>query len=667
MDKQQKLEYWQEWTSKNESAFAGELGKMDHRERLYRGEEEYITPLTTLDTSRDNRPNKIIHLRNIISENIESTISSTIPQPKVTARRKADEGRAKVLEDMLRNELDRLPMEELNDQIERTIPIQGGAFWLVEWDNRIRTHSTVGDVRVSVIHPKQVVPQDGVYTRLEDMDAVVLKIPQTKAYIKSVYGKKLEQEGEENPEVRGLDGDTSDAEDLVTQYVAYYRNSRGGVGKFSWVGDVVIEDMEDYEARHLRRCTACGTVVPPGETACPECGSKGAAEHEEEDEEVFRPISTAMGTKIPGAQEGTDEAGMPMMIPTKLPNYKPDVFPVFLQRNISVFGRLLGDSDVDKIEDQQNTMNRIEKKIIDRLVKAGTRITLPDRPDFRMDPEDGEKWYIGNPADKQLIDVMQFSGDLRYEMEYYNAVYEEARQILGITDSWQGRHDTTATSGVAKQYAAAQSAGRLESKRVLKETAYAELFRRIVQLKVAYADEPRPVVSTDNRGNSKYSEFDRHDFYEMDETGQWHCILDDDRFLFSCDTSSPLANNREMMWQDCTAQLQMGAFGNPQDINTLILYWTKMRLLHYPGAEDTLEYLEQLAQQQMAQQAQMAAQQAAMQEAQRQQERQYAQQDQERQLAIQQQDQARRDAYQTVQQRLAAQQAQARTAAQQNQ
>jgi hypothetical protein len=177
-------------------------------------------------------------------------------------------------------------------------------------------------------------------------------------------------------------------------------------------------------------------------------------------------------------------------------------------------------------------------------------------------------------------------------MQYLAGVYEEARQILGITDSFQGRKDTTAQSGVAKQFAAAQSAGRLESKRVLKEAAYAELFKRIAQLKVAYADEPRPVVASDDRGEAQYEEFNRYDFYEQDAAGQWHCILDDDRFLFSCDTSTPLANNREQMWQDAAQMFQMGAFGQPGSMDALLLYWTKLELLHYPGASDTKEWLE---------------------------------------------------------------------------
>ena len=217
----------------------------------------------------------------------------------------------------------------------------------------------------------------------------------------------------------------------------------------------------------------------------------------------------------------------------------------------------------------------------------------------------------GNAATKALIDVYDLQGNVEQDMVYLSQVYEEARQIIGITDSFQGRTDRTATSGKAKEFAAAQSAGRLESKRVMKDAAYAALFEAMFKFKLAYTDEPRPVVSNDIHGNAQYETFNRYDFLEQDAAGKW-CW--NDQFLFSCDTSAPLASNREAMWQETRMNLQTGAFGDPAQIQTLILFWTKMELLHYPGAGETRAYLEeelhkQQLQQQMAMQMQMAQQQ----------------------------------------------------------
>ena len=246
-----KLHMWQDRLALNENAYLPELERMDRREELYAGDDR-IDPVT-----RGERKTRTPHVRNICTELIEAEIDSNIPQPKVTARRKKDEAKAKLIEDMLRNELDRLPFEEINDIQERTVPIQGGSFFLVEWDNDACTHQSVGELTVAPVHPRRVIPQAGVFTGVEDMDYIILKIPQTKEFIRRRYGVDVKDEREAEPEIR-LDEDA--AEDLVTQYVAYYRNDTGGVGLYSWVGDTQLEDMEDYQARRVRCCRTCGAV-----------------------------------------------------------------------------------------------------------------------------------------------------------------------------------------------------------------------------------------------------------------------------------------------------------------------------------------------------------------------------------------------------------------------
>lgn len=609
----EKLREWQERLSQSDSRWSAEVEKMNERESIYNGLRT-MTPLVPGDTHRDGTKKKTSHVRNITFENIESQVSSAIPQPKVTPRRKKDEHLANVIEHFLRNELDRLPFEAINDLAERTVPIQGGVGFLVEWDNTKRTSTTVGEVNVTLIHPKQFAPQPDVYTSIADMDYFIVKVPTTKGCIERRYGVVLETEGESEPDIRGGDGSTS--EENLTLYMGYALNDHGGVDRYTWVNDTELESLEDYQARRQPVCERCGKVKPlAGQEvngsiytggACPWCGGKKWDERVQDFEELRVPVHRSDGTEI----GGTEAAGEP----TKIPFYRPDCYPIVLQRSVSVYGQLLGNSDVDMIRDQQNTSNRIEQKIIDRLMKAGTRITLPDRADLRTDPEDSERWYIGKPSDKQLIDVYDFSGNLQYELTYLAQVYEEARQIIGITDSFQGRRDATATSGKAKEFSAAQAAGRLESKRVMKNEAYAELFEVMFKFWLAYSDEPRPVTYKDSTGETVYEEFNRYDFLEIGEDGEWHW---NDQFLFSCDTSAPLASNREAMWQETRQNLQTGAFGDPTDIETLILFWAKMEELHYPGAGQTKKHLEEKAQRAEEMQRMQAEMQRMQQEMQR--------------------------------------------------
>lgn len=650
-----KLDLWQQRLTDSDNYWRPEMVKMDHREALYNGASE-LRPLVPGDKNADGTPKQTSHVRNIIFENIESQISSSIPQPKVTARRKQDERLADLIEHFLRNELDRQPFEMMNDMNERTVPIQGGVGFLVEWDNTKRTHTTVGEADVSTVHPKQFAPQPGIYTGIADMDWFIVKVPTTKETIRRKYGVPVYNEQEAEPEIRSTGGEHI-AEDAVTMYVGFEMGEQGGINKYVWVNDVELEDLENYQARRQPVCSRCGRVRPlpgqviynnvqqtdavhvaaqispeqverdmatrqlasvlagqvmlgetpegvlsgidmiPGDAPvqkynggpCPWCGSEDFEDQEQEYEQVMLPIRTAGGIDIPGAEAGFDKDGNPVLKPTLIPFYKPDVYPIVLQRSVSVYGQLLGSSDVDAIEDQQNTINRLEQKIIDRLIKAGTRITLPDRADLRIDPDDSEIWYIGNAADRNMIGTYDFSGDLQWELMYLSQVYEEPRQILGITDSFQGRRDPTATSGVAKEYSAAQAAGRLESKRVMKNAAYAQLFELMFKFWLAYSDEPRPISYKNYKGETQYEEFNRYDFLERDADGQWYW---NDNFLFSCDTTAPLASNREAMWQETRMNLQTGAFGDPKQTETLILFWSKMEELHYPGAGTTKKYLE---------------------------------------------------------------------------
>ena len=607
--KSDNLTTWQKRLQQNKDAYADQLGKMDNREELYKGTKAIVGISGKKVEGGNVKP--ATHVRNVVAEIIESQVSSNIPQPKVTAMRPEDEQKARLIEDMIRNELDRLKFEAMNDQQERTCPIQGGSLFLVEWDNSKRTNNSIGELTVTDIHPKKFIPQDGVFSGVEDMDYCFLLVPQTKQYIKRKYGIDVEDERESEPENKGS-RDAETAEDMVTQCIVYYRNEDGGIGLYSWVNDTELEDLPDYQARKLKRCTKCD--MPGDGKECRFCGSKSFSETTEDYEELYEDIPLSSGEVIPAMTESLDEYGMPiveegldamgepMNTPvyenTKLPFYKPDVFPVVLRKNVSVFGQFLGDSDVDKIADQQNTIKKLSTKIGEKLLKGGSYITLPESASIDKSDKELKIITVKNPADKQLIGVYNMQVDVSGDMAYASHVYEEARQIIGITDSFQGRKDSTATSGKAKEFSAAQAAGRLESKRIMKDAAYADLFEIMFKFKLAYADEPRPVVSTDNQGSKKYESFNRYDFLEKDDTGTWQW---NDKFLFSCDTSATLASNREGMWQETRLNYQEGAYGQTNLTQTLVVFWTRMEQLHYPGASDTRSYFESVLKQEKAQ------------------------------------------------------------------
>lgn len=132
----------------------------------------------------------------------------------------------------------------------------------------------------------------------------------------------------------------------------------------------------------------------------------------------------------------------------------------------------------------------------------------------------------------------------------------------------------------------------------MKNAMYADLYAVMFRFLLAYSDEPRSVRHNNIDGSTTYSEFNKYDYLAQDAAGEWYWL---DDFLFSVDNTSSLAGNRESMWQEIRMNLQTGAFGDPNDPETLILFWEMMAGQHYPGAAEIRERLEKKRQEQLAQ------------------------------------------------------------------
>lgn len=637
-----------------------QLEQMPERRELYAGDNTIRRPV------KGGGATETDYVNNMAAELVESQVSPDVPQPKVTALRKQDEWLASLIEDFLRLELQRLGTETMLDLSKRECPGQGGVGWHTPWDDSVRSADTVGANVLELLEPEKLIPQHGVY-EIEDMDYVFLRIPQTVGGIWRRYGVDVSQEQEEAPQLRGEDYTIS--EDGVTLNIAYYREDDGAVSKFSWVGETVVEDITDYLARRLPVCVACGAPEPdwdeelPPTTdgtrpdgregaelpddvilptprshggshrkrACPHCGGTKWEERPQEFEEIWVPVhlETPEGIReIPGAQVVdtgevlADENGVPMTDeqgnlltrkryePTRIPWYKPKLYPVVVQRNTSAAGKFLGSSDLDKLSEQQNEMNRLTQQINEKLHQFRGVIVRPPEAKLKLGPSGIFEMVIEKPDEAAMIRAINLQLDISQDLVWKGEIYEDGRRAIGVNDAFQGRRDPTATSGIAKEFSANQAAGRMASKRVMENAAFAQIFERWFQNVLAYADEPRPVVSRDADGGNVYREFNRYYFLEYDEdSGQWRW---NDRFLFGVDSSANLAGNREAMWRELLAMFQAGAMGDPKDIGTQIHLWGQLELQHYPGAAANKNYLEEKQKRMEAQAMQMQAAQTAM-------------------------------------------------------
>lgn len=586
-----KIDFWEKKLRNAIAFYQEQITENDDNYKAYKG----TRPIYNSKGQIANKQKTTV--RKVSFELVEAQIDTSIPQPKVTSV-KGQVDRAQTIEHFIKNELDRLPFEEMNDEQERIAKILGSAIYLVEWDNSVKTRNTIGKLNVRTIHPNDIVPQPGV-NKINDMDYIFLRLLESKLDIKQRYGVDVSDESNTEP-----DKDKTHNDELVTHYYVYYKNDEGYISLFSWVNDTVVQDIDNYFARKQKVCDKCGSPKGEGET-CSECGH-----------DKFSLVTLEKETlEIPSGE--IDNLGNPVMKEIQINYYIPKKFPFVMIKNASDINSFMGSGDVSAIKDQQNDLNIFTTKIREKLLKGGSIVTIPKSIKFKANDDEMKIVEIDNASQKEMIDVKSMQPSVNNDIVLLDSTYEHARQTIGITDSFQGRRDNTAISGKAKEFAAAQTSGRLESKRAMKNFAYSQLFEIMFQFILAYADEPRHYNFQDDNGNLQYRMFDKRLFIDQDNAGNYYY---DDEFIFSVDESAVLSTNRRAMWEETRLNFTSGAYGDPRDLQTIAMFWQMMDTLHYPGAKQALQF----AQERVAQQQQLAAQQAQL-----------NQQNEERNLAIQ--------------------------------
>ena len=622
-DKQERLVFFQELYHEAESDTSEILEKMKKYKEQYKG-----------STAIDGSTVAATQIRNITYELVESQITSYIPNPSVSPKvySEKNERCAKSIETLLKNKRDELPFEKLNDMDERFNPIYGGSVWLIEWDNSIMTHNTVGDVKISCLSPLRFIGQPNIYD-VSEMEYCFIKFDTTKEDIVRKYGVSVEIADE-------TESDESADDKTATLYVCYYKNEDDKVCQFVWSGDTVLLDLDDYYARKRKICKVCGKR----EELCT-CEHPKYELQNEDFEELSRDITLSDGSVIPAMsvviengqpvyevqkrqmleengdmafQHFPDGTMLPLMMevqvpktePTKLPFFTPNILPVVIRKNTSEEDSLFGQSDCEFIRPQQQGINKLESRIQEKLMGAGVYPIVPEDVSIELDNSIFKKVFRAKPNNYNLFGRVDLQVDVSRDTAQAERLYDQAKRILGITDSYQGQYDGSAQSGKAKQLQIQQAAGRLDSKRRMKNAAYAEIDQIIFQYYLAYADEPRPATFRDAEGHWQNVIFNRYDFIERDEAGEYYY---NDQYLFSTDATIDVEKSRETLWQENRQNFQSGAYGDPAQPQTQLIFWQNMERAHYPWAQENVDRIrEEIARQQ--QMAQMQAQMAQMQQ-----------------------------------------------------
>jgi hypothetical protein len=552
------------------SAASSRIARIPRRNGLYKGDGKIVNKTTGKEVQAECH-------QNIVFEMIESQISNTVPEPLVTPYLAGDSQRALAATNYLSMAMRDCNGIEINDRAERGTLKNGYHFYLIEWDQSLKRNSGFGGLRLREFAASNVYTQPGI-TDFKDSEYVFIKSVATVGSIKRTYHVDVEPDA---------------GTDVCTIVTCYYLNDDGDLGRtiFAEKSRKIISQDDYYELRRVLKCDNCGELISNPDNPCSICGSNNFRWEVLEEETAYQDIYEGDIEKNAEERARLKASGQPddptigltkiVSVGDKIPFYHVRELPVVMRVSISSDDSIFGLSDIDMIEQNQDTLNRITTKEEENLLKAGSFVTYPSGVNVPADDSTLKLIPIEDPRLIDAFSVQTIQANMQKDDIYATRMYQYGRANLGITESYQGKKDTTATSGKAKQLAAAQSAGRLESKQRMKVQAYSEIYRKMFKFLLAYADETQYYVKQDSNGDLLQLTFNRYNFLKKDsKTGQLYW---DDNFIVEADNASLIGNKAEM-WQTLTQQLMSGSLGAPADPAVLKLYWEIMKQLQFPFA-----------------------------------------------------------------------------------
>ena len=555
-NKQERLSFFRSLYEGAKCSYSDKEEEFEKNMRQYRGSAE-------IDGGKENA----VTVRNITYEIVESQVSSDIPQPKADAACYSEEKErsAHAIEALCRSLRDRLPFEEMNDLDERYTYIYGGSVWFIEWDSSLEFGDVTGGVRVHCISPRDFIPQPNVYT-VDDMEYCFLKFTTTRGELMRKYGISEEESYLAECE---SEGEILSGTDTVLVILCFYRGESGEIGKYIFSGDLILSDIENYYKRKIKVCKKCGNT----ENTCLCEGKKSFDTLDVEYETVH---DKRLGRVI-----------------ENVPYYIPRSFPIVIRKNTSAEKSLFGQSDCYYIRPEQQAINKIESRILKKLLRSGVTPIVPEDAVVAVNNSVFGQIIKMKPGESMAqYGKVDTTPDISQDIAEAERLYDHSKRILGISDAYQGIGEFANESGVARQLRISQASGRLESKKKMKHTAYAHIDRLIFEHYLSFADEPRTFSEKDAYGRIHNASFNRYDFLIYD--AQRGSFKYDDSYLFSVDLNGGSEYQRESLWQKNLENLKSGTLGDPSALQTLLRYWQSQERAHYPHARENVEYFSEL-------------------------------------------------------------------------
>lgn len=575
----------------------------DKRELEFNGDAHVDTNLN--DTRVDYIEKVSDCVYNIAVEFIEAQVDNNLPQPTVTSKREGFEDCARMIQESIKNDLSDIRINKWCDRNERTTYKHGFSCLEVGWNPNRVTQNYRGEINLTMRHPKQIMPQIGVWD-IESMDYIFVITSTTKMAVYERYGIELASEVEQFPEVNyvGAESYSNAQYEKVSEITCWYLDEEGDVGKFTYCLNTVLEDYPKYFYRRADVCEDCGDEKGESDE-CDKCKGKLFYKKIREYEVIPRDLV------LPRMEPAKDILGNPVMDPmtgkpqmknvvvpkgTRIKYYVPKSLPLLVRVNVPSDFEFGGTSDLDLIRPQYNAMKKILNNLTEKVLRS--QHVIAKLKDHKINFSTLIYQVIDCDDIQQLTALreLDLTANIAQDLEALHYLYKSAQGVLGITDSFMGKPDNTAKSGIAKQVQVNQSRGRSASKQANKFDFFKNVFEYMFWMKLSLYDEVRHYSTTDNTGITKYFDFSKYDLlYYCEEQETW---LYNDEFSFSVDEGGGFVKDKQFIFQQALVLYQMQALDKLQ-------LWGLLNSINFPKAGEILKNIQEQAEQQAAMQQQM--------------------------------------------------------------
>lgn len=525
---------------------------------------------------------KLKAIRKLAYELVEGEVKSSIPAPKMSPRYHADLTPINATEDLIKYEMDKMLSEEVNDELEHHVLIDGTTWFKVGWNPFDDTHLRSGNPIVKCCPVDTVFPQPGI-KNYKELEYIFELSEMTVAKIADLYDRYIKSPTQN---------------DIVPLVTCYFLNEDRLVGKFTWceeTGQVICNDLE-WGIRKKRVCSKCSYEVNIADE-CPICGSKNFKYVSVKEEKLSEPLTFVKNpyrtgdSPNPDDDQNISDPAESLPAETVIPHYLIRQLPFVPYKRVSAPEGIYGISQVELVMEDQDLINKFLNKAERKSGKSRTYVTkLKDT--VITDKNSEVSWIeVESPQEGQSIQVKQVMSDIGEEINQSQYLYDIAKSTVGTTDTDQGKNDPSARSGKAKQLQMQASAQRRVAGLTLRNAAFAGVYELIFKNLLAYCDEERTYVSLLPDGSKMEEVWSKYMFLAKDDNGELYYR---DDFAWSVDTATEITQDRASMWQLITNDFLNGTLGTNIDPNrALLMYWQMMEQNNYPLAKYALAFLKQ--------------------------------------------------------------------------